>query len=353
MQLEALLVQNNDLLINQHKTFEAELASRDREIAELRRTVQVQENNEKRNKMLLKMKEEGLKRYKKNGPEALQEHVKDLMEEIKLLKDTEEYKNPHVARLMSENTALKEELRGLRTEDTASLSQHLHEANNFLEELNEYIHQTYQLRSELQEKLDRMGGSSGDIVMRGASEGDSERPSPFKRPDDSLSSKEIQEQQSNQRFQELEELLQQRTETYENRIFELNETLQTKEGEMEEMRERFEQKLASERERLNETLAGLKEDLVARDNKDIPELKVQIVRLEEETNQATQTANEVMAELEKVNHKYMEAEGSVKEQRKILTNLQQQLDDKEKEVEQVSINFGIFLCSDCANIHSQ
>lgn len=70
---------------------------------------------------------------------------------------------------------------------------------------------------------------------------------------------------------------------------------------------------------------------MARDNKDIPELKVQIVRLEEETNQATQTANEVMAELEKVNHKYMEAEGSVKEQRKILTNLQQQLDDKEKE----------------------
>ena len=58
--------------------------------------------------MMLKMKEEALKRYKKNGPEALQEHVKDLMEEIKMLKDTEQYKNPHVARLMSENTSLKE-----------------------------------------------------------------------------------------------------------------------------------------------------------------------------------------------------------------------------------------------------
>lgn len=108
MQLEALLIQNNDLLISQQKVFEAEIASKDREIAELRRTVQVQENVEKRNVMMLKMKEEALKRYKKNGPEALQEHVKDLMEEIKMLKDTEQYKNPHVARLMSENTSLKE-----------------------------------------------------------------------------------------------------------------------------------------------------------------------------------------------------------------------------------------------------
>lgn len=44
MQLEALLIQNNDLLINQQKAFEAEIASKDREIAELRKTVQVQEN---------------------------------------------------------------------------------------------------------------------------------------------------------------------------------------------------------------------------------------------------------------------------------------------------------------------
>ena len=39
------------------------------------------------------------------------------------------------------------------------------------------------------------------------------------------------------------------------------------------MREKFEAKLAQERERLNEALEGLKKDLVARDNKDIPELK--------------------------------------------------------------------------------
>lgn len=97
------------------------------------------------------------------------------------------------------------------------------------------------------------------------------------------------------------------------------------------MREKFEAKLAQERERLNEALEGLKKDLVARDNKDIPELKFQIVKLEEEANQATQTANEVMNELEKVNAKFMDADSTQKEQRKIITNLQQQLDEKEKE----------------------
>lgn len=76
-------------------------------------------------------------------------------------------------------------------DDAPSLFKHLHEANNFLEELNEYIHQTYSLRSELQEKLERVGSS--DIVMRGASEDSDDKVSPrdFKRADDSLSSKEI------------------------------------------------------------------------------------------------------------------------------------------------------------------
>ncbi len=201
--------------------------------------------------MLLKMKEEGLKRYKKSGPEALQDHVRDLMEEIKLLKDTEQYKNPHVARLMSENTSLKEELRALKKDtgdDAPSLFKHLHEANDFLEELNEYIHQTYSLRTDLQEKLDRMG--SGDIVMRGASEDSDEPrhvgPSPrdFKRVgEDSMSSKEIQEQ-SNQRFQELEELLQQRTDQYETKIFELNEEIHARDAAAEETRAKYEVKLA-------------------------------------------------------------------------------------------------------------
>ncbi len=55
------------------------------------------------------------------------------------------------------------------------------------------------------------------------------------------------------------------------------------------------------------------------------------MRLEEETTQATQTANEVMVELEKVNGKFMEADAAQKEQRKIISNLQQQIDEKEKE----------------------
>lgn len=127
--------------------------------------------------------------------------------------------------------------------------------------------------------------------MRGASEDSDDKVSPrdFKRADDSLSSKEIQEQ-SNQRFLELEELLQQRTETYETKVFELNEVVNTKQIEMEEMKEKFETKLAQERERLNEAVEVLKKDLVTRDNKDIPELKFQIVKLEEEVTQATQTA---------------------------------------------------------------
>ncbi len=54
------------------------------------------------------------------------------------------------------------------------------------------------------------------------------------------------------------------------------------------------------------------------------------MRLEEETTQATQTANEVMVELEKVNGKFMEADAAQKEQRKIISNLQQQIDEKEK-----------------------
>lgn len=56
---------------------------------------------------------------------------------------------------------------------------------------------------------------------------------------------------------------------------------------MEEMKEKFETKLAQERERLNEAVEVLKKDLVTRDNKDIPELKFQIVKLEEEVTQAT------------------------------------------------------------------
>ena len=52
--------------------------------------------------------------YLKKCPEAAQDHVLDLIKEILVLKYNHICNNPKLARLMSENTSLKEELSVLK-----------------------------------------------------------------------------------------------------------------------------------------------------------------------------------------------------------------------------------------------